>query len=189
MPVKAKVSRSEQAALTRQLVLDTAIALFAERGYGSTSLQMIADRMGVTKAAVYYHFHAKTDILRAISAPVVAAMDTLLDEIEALPGRRERGRRLVDGFVDVLLARREVITMFAGDPAVRDSDKLDPKRYDEAVERGLRLLYGDAPTGDERAALNLATGLARIIPSLSDLPDAELRAVLIRLARRLLQVR
>jgi len=44
-------------------------ALLTEVGYEATSLQMIADEMGLTKAAVYYHFRAKTDILHAIMLP------------------------------------------------------------------------------------------------------------------------
>jgi AcrR family transcriptional regulator len=188
VPAKAAVPRAEQARRTRQQVLDTAVELFAERGYDSTSLQMIADRMGLTKAAVYYHFHAKSDILQAISAPVVAAIGELLDRVEAVSGQRNRVRMVVGGFVDILLTQREVITILAGDPAVRDSEKLDPQRYDAIIERGIRLLFGAHPTPDQRAAFYLASGLARIVPALSDLPDPELREVLIRLAHRLFTV-
>jgi AcrR family transcriptional regulator len=45
-------SRAEQAERTRAAVLDTARRLFAERGFDATSLQLIADTMGVQKANV-----------------------------------------------------------------------------------------------------------------------------------------
>ncbi|NUR16364.1 MAG: helix-turn-helix transcriptional regulator, partial [Dermatophilaceae bacterium] len=49
----------------RRRVIDAAVELFAEHGVSGTSLQMIADHLGVTKAAVYYQFHAKEDIVLA----------------------------------------------------------------------------------------------------------------------------
>ena len=61
-PVRATSTRAAQAERTRQQILETAQRLFAEHGYDATSLQMIADEMGLTKAAVYYHFPAKVDI-------------------------------------------------------------------------------------------------------------------------------
>ena len=181
-------SRSEQAAHTRQQVLDTAIELFAERGYDATSLQMIADRMGVTKAAVYYHFRAKADILLAISMPVMAAMEALMDDVATRRTRADRIRGLVEGFVDVLLTKRDVITIFASDPALRHDKHVDANRYDGLVEQAVEVLYGPDATPDERAAIYLASGLTEIIPALADLPDDELRAVLVRLASRLLRV-
>jgi len=51
---------------TRSRLLDTALRLFSERGMEGSSLQMIADELGVTKAAVYYHFKTKDDILDAV---------------------------------------------------------------------------------------------------------------------------
>jgi len=44
---------------TRQRILDVASELFVERGYDATSLREIAERLGVTKAALYYHFASK----------------------------------------------------------------------------------------------------------------------------------
>ena len=41
---------------TREQIRRLALQLFAERGYDGTSLREIADRLGITKAAVYYHF-------------------------------------------------------------------------------------------------------------------------------------
>jgi AcrR family transcriptional regulator len=50
---------------TRQRILDVALELFIEKGYDKTSLREIADQLGVTKAALYYHFPSKQDILMA----------------------------------------------------------------------------------------------------------------------------
>ncbi|GAA0250478.1 hypothetical protein GCM10010492_58320 [Saccharothrix mutabilis subsp. mutabilis] len=69
---------------TPERILASARALFAERGYRATSMQAIADRVGITKAALYHHFAAKDDLLRHLTLP-------LLDELEAALGEAEAG--------------------------------------------------------------------------------------------------
>src|SRR5579863_3643512 len=51
---------------TRARILDVALDLFIEKGYDKTSLREIAGRLGFTKAALYYHFPSKQDILMAL---------------------------------------------------------------------------------------------------------------------------
>ena len=51
---------------TRQRILDVALDLFTEQGFDGTSLREIAERLSVTKAALYYHFESKDDILLAL---------------------------------------------------------------------------------------------------------------------------
>jgi len=52
---------------TRARVQQVALELFAERGYEKTSLREIAERLGVTKAALYYHFKSKEDIVHSFT--------------------------------------------------------------------------------------------------------------------------
>src|SRR5450755_5159979 len=99
-PVRGVSTRAAQAERTRQQILETAQRLFTDLGYDATSLQMIADEMGLTKAAVYYHFRAKSDILHAAMLPGIRRLEALLDEAAAIRGRRARIEHLVDGFVD-----------------------------------------------------------------------------------------
>ncbi|WP_326688773.1 MULTISPECIES: TetR/AcrR family transcriptional regulator [unclassified Streptomyces] len=51
---------------TRQRIQDVALKLFAEQGYEKTSLREIAEQLGVTKAALYYHFKTKEDLVSSI---------------------------------------------------------------------------------------------------------------------------
>src|SRR5260370_14975406 len=87
-PVRGVSTRSVQAERTRQQILETAQRLFADLGYDATSLQLIADEMGLTKAAVYYHFRAKSDILHAAMLPGIQRLGALLDETAGSRGRR-----------------------------------------------------------------------------------------------------
>jgi AcrR family transcriptional regulator len=185
-PVKGMSARAAQAERTRQQILETAQRLFTEHGYDATSLQMIADEMGLTKAAVYYHFRAKTDILRAAMQPGIQRLKALLDEAAALRGRRARIEHLVNGFVDFLIRNRHYAVMASTDPAAK-RDKLDSE---SAVmrQRALTLLFGDNPTGTERLCFNAMFFIPECLPDLADLTDDELREALQTTMLRMLRV-
>lgn len=80
---------------TRERIQRTALDLFVARGYEKTSLREIAEQLGVTKAALYYHFKTKEDILRAISDQVGGPVDELIDWGEAQPPTAEVKRELL----------------------------------------------------------------------------------------------
>lgn len=56
----------EEALRTRQLLLDSAIQQFAQRGVSNTTLTDIADAAGVTRGAVYWHFSSKSELFNAM---------------------------------------------------------------------------------------------------------------------------
>ena len=185
-PVRGMSTRAVQAERTRQQILETAQRLFAELGYDATSLQMIADEMGLTKAAVYYHFRAKNEILHAIMLPGIERLKALLDDAAAIRGRRARLEFLVSGYVDFLVQNRHYAVMAATDPAAR-RDKLD----DESAtlrQRGLTLLFGDNPTGAQRLAGGATFFIPECLPDLVDLTDEELREALQTMLLHMLRV-
>ena len=73
-------SRKRQALQSRQAVLDAARRLFGSRGYDATSLQQIADELGMRKANVYYYFRTKEVILDALLAPMTDRLAALLGQ-------------------------------------------------------------------------------------------------------------
>jgi AcrR family transcriptional regulator len=68
---------------TRQRILTVANELFIEQGYEGTSLREIADRLDITKAALYYHFRSKDEILATLLSPFETLLDELLQRLEA----------------------------------------------------------------------------------------------------------
>src|SRR6202790_1331035 len=64
---------------TRSRVQKIALELFAEQGYEKTSLREIAERLGVTKAALYYHFKSKEDIVSSLVEDYFGQLDALID--------------------------------------------------------------------------------------------------------------
>jgi AcrR family transcriptional regulator len=176
-------TRAEQAEKTRRTVLATARRLFRDQGYDATSLQMIADAMNVTKANVYYYFRTKAEILEAITETSLADLSALLDEAEQLDDRQARLGFVIDGFVDLVVLNRSMSPMDQTDPGLRRHGPAKAAS-DALADRGLRLLFGDSPTPDERAAYYLVNDLGPLIRRFPDLPDDELAALLKRLLRR-----
>jgi AcrR family transcriptional regulator len=175
MPVRGTSTRAAQAERTRQQILETAERLFADQGYDATSLQMIADEMGLTKAAVYYHFPAKVDIRHEIMRPRVEQLRTLIDEAAAIRGRRARVEHLVNGFVDFFVASRQY-PLTSTDPAAK-REKLDEEPL-SMRRRVVALVFGDSPTGAERLAVGAVSSIPELLPQLADLSDEELRQAL-----------
>ena len=92
---------------TPELIRAAALELFARHGVAGTSLQMIATELGVTKAAVYYHFHAREDIVRAVLAPAFDGFAAMLVDAEQVPVA-QRPRFLVDALARQAVENRQL---------------------------------------------------------------------------------
>jgi AcrR family transcriptional regulator len=99
---------------TRERILDIALELFNEQGYEKTSLREIAQRLGVTKAALYYHFERKEDILlelhlrlHALGRDVFEQLGTLQDS----EGSVDAWSGLLDQFLNQVVSNRELIRL------------------------------------------------------------------------------
>jgi AcrR family transcriptional regulator len=77
---KTRTSRDEQAAASRQQIMDAALVLFAERGFAGTSTRRIAKKAGVSEGLIFHHFPTKQDVLRTI-VTTRRTMPTLVAEL------------------------------------------------------------------------------------------------------------
>ncbi|MGW1227373.1 TetR/AcrR family transcriptional regulator [Streptomyces sp. NPDC001478] len=87
---------------TRQRIQDVALDLFAEQGYEKTSLREISEKLDVTKAALYYHFKTKEDIL-------VSIFDDLNQPIEELIAWGKEQPRTLETKKEILLRYSEAM--------------------------------------------------------------------------------
>jgi AcrR family transcriptional regulator len=171
-------------------IVDAASALFAEHGVGGTSLQMIADAVGVTKAAVYHQFPTKDEIVLAVAETELARLRDAIDAAEIEPTRARAREGLVTRIVDLAVERRRMESTLLGDPViVRFFAQHEP--FQQVMDRLYRLLVNDDRDPDARlsaAMLTAAIGGAVMHPLVADLDDAALRAQLLRLAHRFLDM-
>ncbi len=89
---------------TRGRIQAVALELFTENGYEKTSLREIAERLGVTKAALYYHFKSKEEIVSSFSEDRLARLDELIAWGEAQPPKPERRQELLSRYADEFFA-------------------------------------------------------------------------------------
>lgn len=108
---------------TRARILDVALGLIADRGFAATSTREIAERLGVTKAALYYHFRTKDDLLAAIVGPAMSELDALIEQAGADASSDARDG-LVCGYVDLVARHADLIRVLANDPAVKECASL-----------------------------------------------------------------
>jgi AcrR family transcriptional regulator len=171
-------------------IVDAALELFAANGVGGTSLQMIADRIGVTKAAVYHQFHAKEAIVLAAAEAELAKLEAVLTAAEAEPDAARARETLVTGVVELAVSRRRMESSLLGDPLiVRTFAGHEPFR--RVMDRMARLLTGERPNRASRvsaAMFSAAIGGAVMHPMVAALDDDTLRTELLRLARRVLDL-
>ncbi|MGA2522312.1 MAG: TetR/AcrR family transcriptional regulator [Acidimicrobiales bacterium] len=103
----------EEQRSTRERILDAALDLFLEKGFDKTSLREIAEKLGFTKAALYYHFESKDDIFMALH---LRLHQLAHDGIEQVTDDRiatvESWVQILDGFIDMIPANRKLIAMF-----------------------------------------------------------------------------
>ncbi|WNV76792.1 TetR family transcriptional regulator [Geodermatophilus sp. DSM 44513] len=93
-------------------LLETAVAVFIERGYDATSTADLAARLGVTKAAIYHHVPSKVELLRLALDRALDALFAVTDEPGATTGRAiDRLEHVVRGSVRVLAAELPFVTL------------------------------------------------------------------------------
>jgi AcrR family transcriptional regulator len=171
-----------------QRVLDAALELFTEHGFEGTSLQDIADRLGVTKAAVYYHFHTKDDLLRALVQPAFTELSVMLAEGEERPASARRSSvPEVGRYVDYLLRHRRFAVWLARDAAAMTRDVVVAQAT-EIRERTEAMLLGADADGLSRvwAAATLQALAGGLVAAPADVPDEWLREELTELGAHLL---
>ncbi|MEU2131727.1 helix-turn-helix domain-containing protein [Streptomyces sp. NPDC018352] len=87
---------------TKAEIRKVAIELFTEQGYEATSLREIAERLGITKAALYYHFSSKEDIVRSLFSAHLDSLEAMVVWAREQPPVADLPKRAVDRMVDLV---------------------------------------------------------------------------------------
>ncbi|WP_077101992.1 TetR/AcrR family transcriptional regulator [Mycobacterium terramassiliense] len=168
-------------------ILDAALQLIAEHGVGGTSLQMIADTIGVTKAAVYHQFKTKEQIVIALTERELGGLEEALESAEADDHRSRAREALLDRVIDVAIERRGAASTLQFDPViVRLLGEHEP--FQQFIQRLYGVLLDDAAEDARVAAAMLSGAIAVgvISPLVADIDDDALRAQVGRITRRLI---
>ncbi len=106
--IKGRISveggkRARMRALTRQKILQTALALFAERGYFGTTIDLISKRCRISKGLIYHYFTNKQDILVAVLEEGLRAGYDLLKGLEDIPDPFQQFAVMIERSFDEML--------------------------------------------------------------------------------------
>ncbi len=169
-------------------IVGAALELFARNGVGGTSLQMIADAIGVTKAAVYHQYNTKDEIVLAAAEAELARLEVVIGAAEAEPSRTRARRTLVTGMVDLAVAHRRTMNSILNDPVIVRFFT-DHQSFHHVMDRMGRVLMGDEMGHEVRVSTAMVTAAISgtvVHPLVAGLDDETLRSQLQQLADRLL---
>lgn len=133
---------------TRERVLAVALQLFADQGFAATSTRQVCERMGFTKAALWYHFRSKDELLTALLTPVGDSLRLLADGTPVAGDDASR-RASVAGYVQLVETHADLMRLIYDDPSLRRHAAVAPSR--ETWKRVLLRFAGTATA--DRAAL------------------------------------
>ncbi len=178
---------------TRARIQAVAVELFGEQGYEKTSLREIAERLGVTKAALYYHFKSKEDIVHSLVDDYFGQVDALVAWGRQQPRTAQVRGELLSRYLGIVIDGHEVYRMLHQNQAALGSLTSLKQRGELFRERmnSLIELFAEpgAPLHDRvRAAMatsGLSVGWMLFRDETADDPG-ELREVILRVARELI---
>jgi AcrR family transcriptional regulator len=171
-------------------IMAATLDLIVEHGVGGTSLQMIADSVGVTKAAVYHQFRTKAEIVIAVTADELGRLEAALIAAEAEPSRPVARKLLLSDVIEMTVARRRWVATLQFDPVIiRLLGEHEPFRA--FMTRLYAVLLDEDDDLEARvsaAVLSAAIAGAVANPLIADVDDDTLRAALLSLTQRMLNL-
>jgi AcrR family transcriptional regulator len=178
-------ARRLPSASAREEILDAAAELFAQRGYAATSTRLIAERVGIRQASLYYHFRTKeqilAELLEATVRPSLTHAESLgdLDTVRALES-------LVRFDVGVLLTARWNIGILYALPEIATEPFARFRRERDELRAVYRWLAGSPTPGDLVFGLvESVIGMRRDVPGLP--PVESLQATVAVAATRIIE--
>jgi len=141
---------------THTRVLAVALELIAQKGFAATSTREIAERLGFTKAGLYYHFRTKDDLLAALVAPAMARLEEMTAHRSVDAAEHPR-HELLNEYVDFVSAHEALIRVLSQDPSVASRPVVLAAR--PFYERFTELLVGEEnPDASQRTTVRVALG-------------------------------
>ena len=168
-------------ASTRERILDVALDLFTDQGFDGTSMREIAERLNITKPAIYYHFASKEEILMALHMRLHEFGKAGLARLAGQPATLQIWGSLLNELLDQMLAQRKIFLMHERNQAALE--KLHRKEHDDEhddIQQRFRQALAD-PSLSLRDRVRMACSLGAVFgglfmagDSFENVPNAEL---------------
>ena len=119
---------AEASASTRERILDVALDLFTDQGFDGTSMREIAERLNISKPAIYYHFASKEDILMALHMRLHEFGKAGLERLASQDVTLQTWGALLTDLVNQMMSQRKIFLMHERNQAALE--KLHRKDHD-----------------------------------------------------------
>jgi AcrR family transcriptional regulator len=140
-------------------ILDRAAALFARRGFAKTSVQDVADAVGLSKAGLLHHFPSKDALYEAVLANADGLSERVLDSVRSLPPGAVRDRRALEALADVALAHPGLVALLLSPATHLDGPDAPENGPGESV---LRAFGVDPDTADPERVVRVVGALSAL---------------------------
>jgi AcrR family transcriptional regulator len=178
---RSQPSGDQASASTREKILDVALDLFTDQGFDGTSMREIAERLHISKPAIYHHFASKEEILMALHMRLHEFGRTALERLAGQTVTLQTWTSLLNDLLDQMLAQRKIFLMHERNQAALE--KLHRKDHDDEhddIQERLRQALTD-PSVPLRDRVRMACSLGAVFGGLlmaghafDNVPNAEL---------------
>jgi AcrR family transcriptional regulator len=160
---------------TRARILAAALELFLDQGYQRSSLRQIADRLGLTKAAILYHFPSKAHILAALCEPLTDDLEAVIEDAAARPDPGAARWAAIEGALEVYLTHRRFLRLLFQDVSLLAQEK-GFQHLVELMQQAHEIVAGPgAGLSDRIRAAQVFAALGDPVMFFADAPTERLR--------------
>ncbi|MDG2114388.1 MAG: helix-turn-helix domain containing protein [Actinomycetota bacterium] len=145
---------------TKQDIIDTARDMFGRHGYDGTSIRQLTSSLGITPAALYYHFGSKHEVLEGIMAGFIEGGERLLEGLRKLGRGPDTIRPAFEGYYDLLASDIGVFRLVFNDAAIQSG--AIGQRIRVQAREFFGHLVGNEPTVEDRIRAAAAVGTIRL---------------------------
>ncbi|WP_432139106.1 MULTISPECIES: TetR/AcrR family transcriptional regulator [unclassified Streptomyces] len=167
---------------TRQRIQDVALELFAEQGYEKTSLREIAEHLDVTKAALYYHFKTKEEIIVSLFEDLTQPITDLIEWGGRQPPTLETKQEIVRRYSGLLADATPLFRFMHENQATVRELRIGEMVKDRMIGLKDILVDKDAELVDQvrcvSALFTLHAGMFIVVNDLEGDPEDKRKAVL-----------
>ena len=168
----ADAGGDQAGASTREKILDVALDLFTVQGFDGTSMREIAERLHISKPAIYYHFASKEEILMALHMRLHEFGKAALTRLAGQTVTLQTWGALLNELLDQMLAQRKLFLMHERNQAALE--KLHRKDHDaehDDIQQRFRQALTD-PSVSLRDRVRMACSLGAVFGGLLMAGDA-----------------
>ena len=171
-PSRDQPGGDQDGASTRERILDVALDLFTDQGFDGTSMREIAERLHISKPAIYYHFASKEEILMALHMRLHEFGRTALERLTGQTVTLQLWGSLLNEVLDQMVAQRKIFLMHERNQAALE--KLHRKDHDaehDDIQQRFRQALTD-PSLPLRDRVRMACSLGAVFGGLLMAGDA-----------------